>query len=141
VFLVAHANGFRRNATTLPGPSVIRDDRRRNCACIFNRGNKQLLDWRSGLFCRRGLGFFFTSGRRNLDRCELFPEAGFDRVGVGGDQRVLGRKVLVDPICGIVGGFGFDPSSGRSSESFVGDGVDRSAWLEPGKKSQVVSDG
>jgi hypothetical protein len=37
--------------------------------------------------------------------------------------------------------FGFDPSSGRSSESFVGDGVDRPAWLEPGKKSQVVGVG
>ena len=35
---------------------------------------------------------------------------------------------------------GFDPSSGRSSESFIGDGVDRSAWLDPGKKSKVVSD-
>ena len=34
---------------------------------------------------------------------------------------------------------GFDPSSGRSSESFIGDGIDRSAGLEPGKKSKVVS--
>jgi hypothetical protein len=29
----------------------------------------------------------------------------------------------------------------RSVErEFIGDGVDRSAWLEPGKKSKVVSD-
>ena len=51
-----------------------------------------------------GLRVFLTSGRRNLDRCEPFPEAGFDRVGVGVDQRVLGRKVLVDPVRGFVGG-------------------------------------
>ena len=43
-------------------------------------------------------------GAANLDRCEPFPEAGFDRVGVGVGQRVLGRKVLVDPIRGFVGG-------------------------------------
>src|SRR5208283_411439 len=45
-----------------------------------------------------------TSGR-GVDRCELFAEAGFDEVRVGGDQRVLGRKVLVDPVRSLFGGF------------------------------------
>ena len=39
-----------------------------------------------------------------LDRCEPFPEVDFDKVGIGVNQRVLGRKVLVDPIRGFVGG-------------------------------------
>ena len=46
--------------------------------------------------------FFMTSGRGQLDCCKLFAEAGFDEVGVGVNQRILGRKVLVDPICGLV---------------------------------------
>jgi hypothetical protein len=33
---------------------------------------------------------FLTSDRRHLDRYELLKESGFDRLGVGGDQRVLG---------------------------------------------------
>ena len=58
----------------------------------------------SRFYCRPRIRFSLTSGGRNLDRCEPFPEAGFDRVGVGVDQRVLGRKVLVDPVRGFVGG-------------------------------------
>jgi hypothetical protein len=33
---------------------------------------------------------FFTGSRRQFDRLELFPEHGFDKVGIGGNQRVLG---------------------------------------------------
>ena len=51
---------------------------------------------------RRRLQVFLTSSRRQLDRCEPFAEAGFDEVGIGGDQRVLGGKVLVDPVGGLV---------------------------------------
>ena len=36
---------------------------------------------------------------------EPFPEAGFDKVGIGGNQQFLGCKVLVDPIRCLVRGF------------------------------------
>ena len=116
VLLIAQANGFRRNATT-PGASVIRGSRRRDCDCIFNRSNKWLLNRRFRIFCRRRMQLFLTSGRRHLDRCELFTESGFDRVGVGGDQRVLGGKVLVDPVGGIVGGLKLAMSASNCSRS------------------------
>ena len=101
VLLVAQANGFRRNATA-PGASVIRGNWRRDCDCIFNRSDKWLPNRRFRIFCRRRMQLFLTSGRRHLDRCELFAESGFDRVGVGGDQRVLGGQVLVDPVRGLI---------------------------------------
>ena len=99
--LVAQADGFRRNATP-PDASAIRDNKRRDCDCIFNLGNKLLLDWRRGSLCRRGRRFSFTGSRRQFDRFEPFPEAGFDKVGIGGNQRVLGGKVLVDPVRGLI---------------------------------------
>jgi hypothetical protein len=104
VLLVAQADGFRRNATPPRASVIIRDNRLRDCDCIFSLGNKRLLDWRSGFLCRRRLGFFFKGNRRRFDRLESFPEAGFDRVGVGGDQRVLGSQVLVDPVGGFITG-------------------------------------
>ena len=42
--------------------------------------------------------------RSRLNRCEPVAETRFDPVRVGGDQRVLGRKVGVDPVRGLVGG-------------------------------------
>ena len=90
VLLVAQTDGLRRNATA-PDVSVIRDNRRRDCDCIFNLGNKLLLDWRRGSLFRRGLGFFFTGSRSRFDCFEPFPEAGFDKVAIGDNQRVLGR--------------------------------------------------
>jgi hypothetical protein len=101
VLLVAQANGFRRNSTA-PCASVIRGNWRLDCDCIFNRSDKWLPNRRFRNFCRRRMGLFLTSGRRHLDRCELFKKSGFDRVGVGGDQRVLGREVLVDPVRGRI---------------------------------------
>ena len=47
---------------------------------------------------------FLTSGGGHFDRCELFTKSGFDRVSVGGEQRVLGGEVLVDPVGGLVTG-------------------------------------
>jgi hypothetical protein len=84
---------FAANATPPGAGVIIRDNRRRDCDCIFNLGNKRAPDWRSGSLCRRRLGFFFTESRRQFDRFEPFPEAGFDKVGIGGNQRVLDRKV------------------------------------------------
>jgi hypothetical protein len=77
VLLVAQANGFRRNATE-PDASVIRGNRRRDCDCIFNHSDKWLPNRRFGIFCRRRMQLFLTSGRRHLDRCELFSKSGFD---------------------------------------------------------------
>src|ERR1700722_5215088 len=90
VLPVAQADGFRRNATP-PDVSVIRENRRRDCDRIFNLGNKLLLDWRRGSLFRRGLGFFLTGSRSRFDCFEPFPEAGFDKVAIGDNQRVLGR--------------------------------------------------
>ena len=101
VLLVAQTNGLRRNATA-PGASVIRGNWRLDCDCVFNRSDKWLPNRRFRNFCRRRMQSFLTSGRRHLDRGEPLAEAGFDRVGVGGDQRVLGGEVLVDPVGGLV---------------------------------------
>jgi hypothetical protein len=90
VLPVAQANGFRRDATA-PGASyVIRGNWRRDCDCIFNHSDKWLPNRRFRIFCWHRMQLFLTTGRRHLDRRELFAESGFDRVGVGGDQRVLG---------------------------------------------------
>ena len=88
--LVAQADSFRCEETPLGARVVIRENRRRDYDCIFNLGNKRVLDWRSGSLCRRGLEFFFTGSRDQFDCCELFTESGFDKVGIGGTQRVLG---------------------------------------------------
>ena len=47
-----------------------------------------------------------SSSREEADvhLCEPVAETQFDPVRVGGDQRVLGRKVGVDPFRGLVGG-------------------------------------
>jgi hypothetical protein len=46
------------------------------------------------------------SGRlSSLHRGEPRSEAGFDSFCIGGGRGVLGREVLVDPVCGLVRGF------------------------------------
>ena len=40
-----------------------------------------------------------------LDRCEPLAEAGLDAISVRDDQRVLGRKVLMDPVRSLVSGY------------------------------------
>ena len=52
VFLVAQANGFRRNRTA-PGASVVLGNWRRDCDCTFNRSDKWHPYRRVRIFCRR----------------------------------------------------------------------------------------
>ena len=102
VLLIAQANGFRCNATA-PGASVIRQNSRRDptasstvVANGFSTEGQDLL--------RRRMQSFLTNGRTPPRSLRAFHGNLPRQLGVGGDQHVLGRKVLVNPICGIVGG-------------------------------------
>jgi hypothetical protein len=44
VVLITQADGFRRNTTPPRTNVIIRDNRRRDCDCIFNLSNKRLRD-------------------------------------------------------------------------------------------------
>ena len=102
VLLVAQTNGLRRNATAADARvSEGTGGRTATASSIEVRNGFSTEKFRILLPAPTAV-VSLTSGRRHLDRCKLFAEGGFDRVGVGGDQRVLGGEVLVDPVRGLV---------------------------------------
>src|SRR5260370_41592950 len=96
VLLVAQTNGLPRDAATAnngrfkcrPLGSVEDLALRLRGLVVRNRGS-----------LRRRCARLST-----VDHRDPLPEGGLDRLGVSGCQRVLGRKVLVDPFCGLFGG-------------------------------------
>ena len=100
VLLVAQANGLDRNTATARAGGPGREDR--GSGGVVDRGGERFFNRRIGFFLQRRLRFFRETSGCGVDRCELFAEAGFDEVGIGGDQCVLDRKVLVNPVRRLV---------------------------------------
>ena len=96
MLFVAQTNGLCSNAPAV-GDSLFRSLR------LMTFGGLGLI---AGRFIAKIVGSLrpHSARRSRLNRGEPVAETRFDPVRVGGDQRVLGRKIGMDPICGLVGG-------------------------------------